>query len=128
LVARSRCVVPSVLDPITQSTVLKLTTALYCHYIISRAQLRIELPNNGIALYCHVMNNYQACALLLDAKALVFYCISIAIHIYSVYSYDGKVVTCNLLELSIVKNGACAMLFERPDTPCCIPHLRLRGI
>jgi hypothetical protein len=27
-----------------------------------------------------------------------------------------------------VKNGKNAMLFERPDTPCCIPHLRRRGI
>jgi hypothetical protein len=45
-----------------------------------------------------------------------------------IYSYDGKTVTCNLFELSVVKNGKNAMLFERPDTPCCIPHLRRRGI
>lgn len=42
--------------------------------------------------------------------------------------YDGKVITCNLFELSILKYGECEMLFDLPDVPCCMPHLRLRGI
>ena len=61
------------------------------------------------------MNKYQVHDFRDDA--LVFYIF---------FNHDGKVATNDPFERFVVKCGKCAMLFERPDKLCCIPHLRRR--